>query len=120
MVWGLFQWSAWVGWVSGRCWLSDPPAVRASICMPRQMARTGVSGLLLSWAMRLVSNAWRAGRTGVISGWDGVLKDSVIGSSPPERMNASKRLMRDWRVDGSEGVGGRMTGMPPALWTAWA
>ena len=53
-------------------------------------------------------------------GWFGEPNVMVIGSSPPERMKASKREMRVAMVSGSAAVGGRMTGMPPALWTDWA
>jgi len=73
--------------------------------------------------MSAVSKDWRASRTGVISGWEGALKGSVLGSSPPERMKASKRVVRVAMVSGPEevgGIGGRMTGMAPALWTALA
>ena len=115
-----FQWSAWVLRVSGRCWLREPLAARASICMPRQMPRTGIWGLLWSWLMSWVSKDWRASRTGVIAGCEGTPKGSVLGSSPPERMKASKRVMRSAMISGVGEVGGRMTGRPPALWTAWA
>lgn len=52
--------------------------------------------------------------------WVGIPNGSVFGSSPPERMKASKREMRSVIRLGSAEVGGRMTGIPPALWTAWA
>lgn len=110
-----FQWSAWDGWVSGRYWLRDPPVVRASICMPRQIPRTGILGLLWSSLMSCVSNVWRAARTGVISWWEGTPKGSVLGSSPPERMKASKRVRRVEMVSGLSEIGGRMMGMAPAL-----
>lgn len=70
--------------------------------------------LLLSWLMSSDSKDWRAARTGVVFGWVGWPKGSVLGSSPPERMKASKLVRRVAMVCESGAIGGRIMGMAPA------